>query len=63
MSYFIGKGISKERLTAKGYNFSRPVNTNNAEEGRAKNRRMQLKPIYEKPVIYNPSRSKDFHES
>ena len=38
----IAKGISAERLTAKGYGLSMPVDSNDTEEGRAKNRRVQL---------------------
>ncbi|MCF8083974.1 MAG: OmpA family protein [Deltaproteobacteria bacterium] len=45
MTYFVSKGIDKERLMAKGYGFSRPVATNETEEGRALNRRVQLTPI------------------
>lgn len=44
--YFIGKGIAKERLTAVGYGLSKPIASNETKEGRAKNRRVQLKPIY-----------------
>lgn len=35
-------GISPEQLTAKGYGESQPVATNDTEEGRAKNRRVEL---------------------
>jgi OOP family OmpA-OmpF porin len=46
MEYFVSKGIARERLTAVGYGLSRPIASNKTKEGRAKNRRVQLKPIY-----------------
>jgi outer membrane protein OmpA-like peptidoglycan-associated protein len=35
-------GISPERLSAEGAGFSQPIATNDTEEGRAKNRRVEL---------------------
>jgi outer membrane protein OmpA-like peptidoglycan-associated protein len=46
MNYLIKKGISRDRLTAVGYGFSRPIAPNTTAEGRAKNRRVELWPIY-----------------
>jgi OOP family OmpA-OmpF porin len=45
MEYFLKKGISKDRMSAKGYNFSQPVASNDTEDGRYKNRRVQLNPL------------------
>jgi len=41
--YLTGKGIEQERLKYKGYGFSEPVATNDSDEGRAKNRRTEMK--------------------
>ncbi|MBW2091311.1 MAG: OmpA family protein [Deltaproteobacteria bacterium] len=40
--FLIGQGIDPARLTAVGYNFSRPVASNDTREGRQKNRRVEL---------------------
>lgn len=40
--YLMGKGISGDRLSAKGYGESNPVADNATEEGRFKNRRVEL---------------------
>jgi OOP family OmpA-OmpF porin len=45
MKYFVDKGINQARLTAKGFGFSDPVAPNDTEDGRYKNRRVQLKPL------------------
>ena len=45
VTYLIGKGIVPQRLVAKGYGETKPVAGNTTEEGRAKNRRTELKVI------------------
>ncbi len=45
-NYLIQHGISPSRLTVKGYGFTRPVASNDTPEGRALNRRVQIKPLY-----------------
>ena len=40
--YLVNKGISKNRLKYKGYGPTKPVATNDTEEGRAKNRRTEF---------------------
>ena len=42
--YLISHGISSDRLTTRGFGFSKPVATNKTEEGRAMNRRVELQP-------------------
>ncbi|WP_435550603.1 outer membrane beta-barrel domain-containing protein [Desulfobacterium sp. N47] len=46
LEYLAGKGVVRSKLTAKGYGYSVPAAPNDTEEGMAKNRRVELKPIY-----------------
>lgn len=41
--YLIGRGINQNRLSYKGYGDTRPVTTNETPEGRAENRRTEIK--------------------
>jgi outer membrane protein OmpA-like peptidoglycan-associated protein len=43
VSYLVSKGVSPGRLIAKGYGKSQPVASNDTEEGRAMNRRVEMK--------------------
>lgn len=43
--YLVNKGIDKNRLSFKGYGLTKPVDTNDSEEGRANNRRTEFKVI------------------
>ncbi|MDP1645687.1 MAG: OmpA family protein [Thiobacillus sp.] len=43
-NYLISKGVSADRLTARGYGESQPVASNATLEGRVKNRRVELVP-------------------
>ena len=45
VAYLIEKGISSTRLSYKGYGPLRPIASNATAEGRAQNRRVELKPI------------------
>jgi outer membrane protein OmpA-like peptidoglycan-associated protein len=45
LDFFVSQGIAADRLTAEGYGESRPAYSNDTEESRAKNRRVELKPI------------------
>jgi len=43
MDYLVARGIDSERLQARGYGSTRPIASNATEEGRAQNRRVELK--------------------
>lgn len=43
VDYLIGKGISASRLVAKGYGETKPIDTNDTDEGRQNNRRTEFK--------------------
>jgi len=45
VNYLVAKKIPVTRLVAKGYGASKPVADNKTEEGRAQNRRTELKVI------------------
>jgi OOP family OmpA-OmpF porin len=42
-SHLVGRGVAASRLTAVGYGESRPIASNETDEGRALNRRVELK--------------------
>lgn len=42
VDYLVGQGIEGARLTAHGYGESKPIETNETEEGRANNRRVEF---------------------
>jgi OOP family OmpA-OmpF porin len=43
--YLIDQGIAPERMTAKGYGPHKPIADNDTADGRAQNRRVELKPL------------------
>jgi outer membrane protein OmpA-like peptidoglycan-associated protein/Tol biopolymer transport system component len=45
VNYLISKGIPAARLTAKGFGATKPIADNKTEEGRARNRRTELKVV------------------
>lgn len=46
-NYLVKKGIGSDRIIAKGYGSSYPIATNSTEDGRQKNRRVEIKIISE----------------
>lgn len=42
VAWLVGKGISPDRLVAKGYGLTRPIASNDTEEGRKQNRRTEF---------------------
>ncbi|MGB5024676.1 MAG: OmpA family protein [Saprospiraceae bacterium] len=42
-NYLVSKGVSNERISALGNGSNKPVDTNDTDEGRAKNRRIEFK--------------------
>ncbi|RXK62898.1 flagellar motor protein MotB [Lacibacter luteus] len=45
INYFLYKGVAAERLSSKGFGETKPVAENTNEQGRAKNRRTELKVV------------------
>src|SRR5690606_7160443 len=42
VSYIVSQGIDNYRLTAHGYGEAKPIDTNDSDEGRANNRRVEF---------------------
>ena len=46
-AYLIAKGVSKARMTVKYFGETTPIADNNTAEGRQKNRRVEMKIVFE----------------
>ena len=63
-NYLVGNGVESGRLTATGYGEEQPVASNDTKEGRAENRRVELKVLgsdtvaepmsYDEPMVEEP---------
>lgn len=42
VTYLVGKGVPRERLQAQGFGFDRPLGSNDTDDGRAQNRRVEF---------------------
>jgi OmpA-OmpF porin, OOP family len=45
VKYLVGNGVEEKRLSAKGYGEEKPISSNETEEGKSKNRRVEVKII------------------
>ncbi|MBN2664011.1 MAG: OmpA family protein, partial [Bacteroidales bacterium] len=41
-NYLTSKGVDSNRITTKGYGATKPISTNNTDDGKAKNRRIEI---------------------
>lgn len=53
-NYFVGQGLDFNRFAVFGYGRTRPIASNDTEEGRAKNRRVELKIVRPGEVMHWP---------
>ncbi|PIR26290.1 MAG: hypothetical protein COX62_02750 [Deltaproteobacteria bacterium CG_4_10_14_0_2_um_filter_43_8] len=53
-NYFVGQGLDFSRFAIFGYGRTRPIAPNDTDEGRAKNRRVELKIVRPGEVLHWP---------
>ncbi len=46
LEYLVARGVERERLSSRGYGLSQPIASNETEQGRALNRRVELKRVW-----------------
>ena len=51
MNYLVKQGVPQERISAKGYGMSRPIEDNKTKAGRAKNRRVEFDITFEEVKV------------
>lgn len=62
-AYLVSKGVNENQLTAKGYGESQPIADNKTEEGRAKNRRVELKLVKDYVIKTEKQKARSAGES
>lgn len=62
-AYLVSKGVNENQLTAKGYGESQPIADNKTEEGRAKNRRVELKLVKDDVIKTEKQKAQSAGES
>jgi outer membrane protein OmpA-like peptidoglycan-associated protein len=45
--YLVSKGVSQDRITSQGFGEADPISDNGTDEGRQKNRRIEIVPVEE----------------
>ena len=65
-NYLVNQGVESGRLTARGYGEEQPIASNDTAEGRAENRRVELKVLGEQDVmvdeVYMPATEEPMEE-
>ena len=54
-NYLVGQGVDGSRLTARGYGEEQPIASNDTKDGRAENRRVELKVLGDEEMVVEPA--------